>query len=289
MVRDIKVKVREVYEYLAPYLVFHFLAASLLALFVYTEIWVDPRTANLDHGFDRNNSAILKSYIYPETVSALEVVLLAAMVPGVVVAWWCLIAEDSCRLRSFASASSHRLLEPRPKWISPKLHMVQVTYTALFLTLAIAGAATNILKLLIGNARPDFFARCFNNNGAPQIPADLASSSRITLGQCTQSSHRLLMEGLKSTPSGHASFVTAGLGFLFQWQCEWITVSRARHLWCPIVCLIVMISRVTDHRHHWYDVMAGCLLGLMCSWLPWVKLLSVKRLDTNATESELPL
>jgi membrane-associated phospholipid phosphatase len=63
---------------------------------------------------------------------------------------------------------------------------------------------TNLLKIWIGELRPDFFSRC-----------DYSEDSKI----CKPffHNHKLMEHGRKSFPSGHSSTAFAGLTFLALW------------------------------------------------------------------------
>lgn len=229
-----------------------------MIFFLYSELGLVPRSNNVK--FQLNNPRISKSYVEDEVVGGIECILMSVLISTSVLLWYCTWGKESLRKQHGAWITN------RPDWISKDFHFMHVSLLCLALVLTINGALTNSLKLIIGNFRPDFLARC--------MPKDVTTSKSDFYGLdiCQQEDKGILYEGLKSTPSGHSSFITSGLGFIFIWQSKYVIGKYWRHIWCLILMAIVMISRITDHRHHWYDVLSGCSLGcsiIYCCWR-WV-------------------
>ncbi|CCF58054.1 hypothetical protein KAFR_0D04060 [Kazachstania africana CBS 2517] len=239
--------------YLVQYITLLFAAL----FFVYSEFGLVPRWKNIK--FRLNDPSISKTYTEDEVVSGTECILLSLIISSAVVSWYCVVNKSA--IRKLHGGWLHY----KPEWISKEFHFYHTSLLCLGLILAINGAITNALKLLIGNTRPDFIARCQPAN----VNLNENDDTFLTLQSCQQSDKAILYEGLKSTPSGHSSFISCGLGFAFIWQCTYITGSFYKHLWCPVLALIVMISRITDHRHHWYDVLSGFTLGLSVIYVCW--------------------
>ncbi|XP_047966180.1 lipid phosphate phosphatase 2-like isoform X2 [Salvia hispanica] len=126
----------------------------------------------------------------------------------------------------------------------------------------ITGVITDAIKNAVGRPRPDFFWRCF--------PDGQDAYDRWGNVICHGDKH-LIMHGHKSFPSGHTSWAFAGLGFLSLYLSGKIKVfDRRGHV--AKLCLVVLplliaslvaVSRVDDYRHHWQDVFAGGLIGLV--------------------------
>ncbi|SCU95687.1 LAFA_0G01640g1_1 [Lachancea sp. 'fantastica'] len=253
------VRLKQLISYAAGFAMLYAACASTIGIFVWSELFLHPR---LSKQFRTDDPAINKTFIPRETVSGLQCLGIAFPLPLLVLTWWCLVESDSSIQHRYLARSHAGVV--KPDWVPAKLHLYHASCVALVLILGINGVLTNGLKLIISNARPDFIARC-----QPQDPDALY----VSFDQCTQTNRWILYEGLKSTPSGHSSFAAAGLGFLYLWQLRHTRVSQWKHLWCPALCLVVMVSRVIDHRHHWYDVIAGCGLGLSVCALVWRSLL----------------
>ena len=151
----------------------------------------------------------------------------------------------------------------------------------LLLAVTLGFAVTNALKNSVGAFRPDFRARCWPNGAktaweAPGIPK-CASNHDV----------RLVSEGRKSFPSGHASVAFSGLAFASAVVAERLAVfggsadSAAKNIqpapaWrlaaaaAPVaLALTVSVSRVTDYMHHVEDVVGGGVIGLAAARAAW--------------------
>jgi len=71
------------------------------------------------------------------------------------------------------------------------------------------GITTNFIKCNVGRFRPNFVARCWPNGAQPHFLPDGRP-------ECDNNAVNPL-EGMKSFPSGHTAWSTAGLGFLSFW------------------------------------------------------------------------
>ncbi|XP_077295018.1 phospholipid phosphatase 5 isoform X2 [Arctopsyche grandis] len=134
---------------------------------------------------------------------------------------------------------------------------------AVTLALGINCLLTNIVKLIIGRPRPDFFWRCFPDgemNSEMQCTGPLAD----------------VIEGRKSFPSGHSSISFTSLGTMSWWMmgkfhvwssCRGSSLRLLLTLTPLVIAGVVAMSRTCDYHHHWQDVTVGSLLGLMISYM----------------------
>lgn len=138
----------------------------------------------------------------------------------------------------------------------------QATLGLLFSVL-ITSVITDAIKDGVGRPRPDFFWRCFPNG--------VGVFHNVTGDVICTGLKSVIKEGHKSFPSGHTSWSFAGLGFLAWYLSGKIRcfdrrghVAKLCIVFAPILlAAMVGVSRVDDYWHHWQDVFAGGLLGLV--------------------------
>ncbi|XP_054277664.1 phospholipid phosphatase homolog 1.2 homolog isoform X2 [Macrosteles quadrilineatus] len=121
---------------------------------------------------------------------------------------------------------------------------------------------TCVGKVLVGEPRPHFLDTC------KPFQAFNCTSGYISSYTCTnlEVSHIKLRDASKSFPSGHASLSV--YSFMF---CAWylqqrlVGVSSLVVAWLQVMfltwALVCSITRITDRRHHWWDALAGAVLG----------------------------
>lgn len=133
----------------------------------------------------------------------------------------------------------------------------------LFVSLSVAGVLTDFLKIWIGRPRPDFLERC----------GPIEGTSRYDFVDVTVCSAPLgiayLNDGMKSTPSGHASLSFSGLFYLYLWLYQELKLSRHVSTYIHIACFLplllaiyVSLSRTQDYRHHFIDIVLGSIIGI---------------------------
>uniref|UniRef100_A0A1L8DYT5 Putative lipid phosphate phosphatase n=2 Tax=Nyssomyia neivai TaxID=330878 RepID=A0A1L8DYT5_9DIPT len=134
---------------------------------------------------------------------------------------------------------------------------------------------TDIAKYSIGRLRPHFYSLC------QPIRADGTScNDTVNLGVYIEDFHcfndsteRLLKEMRLSFPSGHASFSAYTLIYLsiyLQVRLTWSGSKLVRHFLQFLLLMMfwfTALSRVSDYKHHWSDVLGGSLIGVACAIL----------------------
>ncbi|KAH9048179.1 phosphatidic acid phosphatase type 2/haloperoxidase [Lactarius hengduanensis] len=142
----------------------------------------------------------------------------------------------------------------------------------LVLSLSLAGAFTQVVKVTVGRPRPDIIDRCQPNAGTVDPPFGLSSAAI-----CHQSDRHILNDGFRSFPSGHSSLSFAGLTFLSLYIAGKLLLFDSRghtpKVWLSVLPLfgaaLVAVSRTMDYRHHWQDVVAGSCLGILTAYLSY--------------------
>ncbi|KAL9268284.1 putative lipid phosphate phosphatase 3, chloroplastic [Drosera capensis] len=134
----------------------------------------------------------------------------------------------------------------------------------------ITAVITDAIKDGVGRPRPDFFWRCF--------PDGVDEYDKLGNVVC-HGEPSVIKEGHKSFPSGHSSWSFAGLGFLSLYLAGKIKAfNRQGHVaklcivFLPLLAAaLVAVSRVDDYWHHWQDVFAGGLLGLVVAFFCYLQ------------------
>ncbi|KAG2176776.1 hypothetical protein INT44_007440 [Umbelopsis vinacea] len=148
-------------------------------------------------------------------------------------------------------------------FIKRSFHDLHHGLLGLFFALTFTLMFTDVLKITIGEPRPDMLARC-----APSVTTSPAESL-LNVAICNGVASIDLQDGFKSFPSGHASYSFAGLGYLSLYLCGKLHIfDHQGHVWksflvmVPIMgAILVAISRIMDYRHHPWDVIFGSFLG----------------------------
>ncbi len=124
-----------------------------------------------------------------------------------------------------------------------------------------------IIKWVVGGLRPHFLAAC--KPSADAVAADSTNGPTFTRNVCTGDDDKIT-DALKSFPSGHATAAFAGFVFLSLYLNAKLKLWSSYHpaLWklvlvfAPILGAILIAGLLTvDNYHHWYDVLAGALIG----------------------------
>ncbi|KAJ9708274.1 hypothetical protein PVL29_000370 [Vitis rotundifolia] len=140
----------------------------------------------------------------------------------------------------------------------------------LLFSVLITVVITEAIKDAVGRPRPDFFWRCFpDGKDVYDQWGDVICHGKDSV----------IREGHKSFPSGHTSGSFAGLGFLSLYLSGKIQafdrkghVAKLCIVFLPLLAAsLVGVSRVDDYWHHWQDVFAGGLLGLVVAFFCYLQ------------------
>lgn len=133
---------------------------------------------------------------------------------------------------------------------------------------AMSQSLTDIAKYSIGRLRPHFLDVC--RPDWTQI--NCSTGAYIENYNCTGDPHRV-REGRLSFYSGHSSFSMYCMLFLALYlqarlQFEWARLLRPTLQFFLIAATVYTgLSRVSDYKHHWSDVLTGLLQGALMAIL----------------------
>jgi len=129
------------------------------------------------------------------------------------------------------------------------------------------GIMTNFIKVQVARFRPNFVARCWPQ-GAPQFLLDGTPNCDATANNPT--------EGMKSFPSGHTSWSSAGLGFSSLFLIGKLRCFADGGFGSSLAFIVSILplsgavwigaSRLQDYWHHVEDVAFGGLLGFIMAF-----------------------
>ncbi|XP_045452675.1 phospholipid phosphatase 2-like [Melitaea cinxia] len=125
-----------------------------------------------------------------------------------------------------------------------------------------------VMKGITGNPRPTFFDIC-----EPDTAKTCNGSEYVSTFECTSTrfSKWYQSDSYHSFPSGHTS-LSLYCGFFmawylqrraFSWRNSTVLLVPLLQLLCITYVAICSLTRITDHRHHWWDVLTGAVVGIV--------------------------
>ena len=137
------------------------------------------------------------------------------------------------------------------------------------ISLVILLLVMDVIKVLIGEPRPHFLDSC-----RPDTALNCTKGSFVPTFTCLNKdvSNYTLRDSSRSFPSGHACLSVYSALFMI-WFLQ-IRVPKLQTIFlipfiqtiCMIWVSICSVSRITDHRHHWWDVLGGLFLGILSAF-----------------------
>jgi len=136
---------------------------------------------------------------------------------------------------------------------------------------ALTYTSTEVIKVAVGRLRPNFLSVCQPLTTSYNCTADpyLFQTSYVCLGRDSD-----VNDSRKSFPSGHSSYALYAATFFILYlhgRCAWSLWSA---LLRPVVyaisftaAVLVALSRVSDNKHHWSDVLSGGVIGVVMASL----------------------
>ncbi|KAK4367957.1 hypothetical protein RND71_011749 [Anisodus tanguticus] len=148
----------------------------------------------------------------------------------------------------------------------------------LLFSVLVTAVITDAMKDAVGRPRPDFFWRCFpDGKNRKRLHVWRHRLEIYSVSKCIYVASFLFSQPLRI--SDQLAVSCAGLGFLSLYLFGKIRVFDCRgHV--AKLCLVLLplllaslvaISRVDDYWHHWQDVFAGGLIGLVVAALCYLQ------------------
>lgn len=137
-----------------------------------------------------------------------------------------------------------------------------------FMNLLLMLIIMSAVKSFAGAHRPHFFETC-----QPDKLSTCVTGTFVSDYECTNSAEnkRRIWDASKSFFSGHASVAVFSCFFIcwyLQKRLKSDSLFLLPFIQTSLVCLSIFgsLSRVSDHRHHWWDVLVGMLMGLLTTY-----------------------
>ncbi|KAJ2948384.1 hypothetical protein O0L34_g7623 [Tuta absoluta] len=173
-----------------------------------------------------------------------------------------MILTEWLRLRDYKGRSRLLLGKEIPPWLWEAYKVVGIYLFGM----ACQQLTTDIAKYTIGRLRPHFFDVC-----KPDIDCNLLENKwrYIEEFQCLNNDAKLLKEMRLSFPSGHSSFSAYTMIYFAMYLQKRFTWRGSKLLRHGIQFVLIMfawytvMTRVSDYKHHWSDVLAGFSIGML--------------------------
>ncbi|CAF0918955.1 unnamed protein product [Adineta steineri] len=137
----------------------------------------------------------------------------------------------------------------------------------------ITGAVFQVLiKWLIGGLRPHFFSVCKPSINPASVGTGKGFDGLMFDRSICTGNEKEINFALQSMPSGHATAAFASLVYCSLYLNGKLKVFanyRPQYwkfvlFYAPLLGAVLIASSLTiDHYHHWYDVLAGSIIGIM--------------------------
>lgn len=153
-------------------------------------------------------------------------------------------------------------------------------------------ATLDVAKVIVGRLRPSFLFICFGNNMTTlnNLCDNFSDTTYITDFECSCSA-KDEREARLSFPSGHTSFMMYIAVFTMCYLQRRSSERFIKLLLATIqvlylnVALAIAMTRISDYKHHWNDVMVGGFYGVAAGFLTAHYLLE----DDPKSEDTIPL
>jgi membrane-associated phospholipid phosphatase len=137
----------------------------------------------------------------------------------------------------------------------------------------LSGAVFQVfIKWLIGGLRPHFFAVCKPNINATNVGTGTGFDGLLFDRSICTGDEKEINNALESMPSGHSTAAFASLVYCSLYlngKLKIFANYRPQYwkfvlFYTPLLgAVLISASLTVDHYHHWYDILAGAIIGTM--------------------------
>jgi len=126
------------------------------------------------------------------------------------------------------------------------------------------------IKWLIGGLRPHFFSVCKPNISPASAGTGTGFDGILFDRSICTGNEKQINDALESMPSGHSTAAFAGLVYCSLYlngKLKIFANYRPQYwklvlFYAPLLGAVLIASSLTiDHYHHWYDILAGAIIG----------------------------
>ncbi|XP_068620163.1 putative phosphatidate phosphatase [Battus philenor] len=244
--RDSKTIIRKV---VLDFIILFCIGFLILAFY----LWGDP----YKRGFFCDDESLKHPY-KDSTVTNVMLYIVGLGVPVLT-----MVLTEWLRLRDYKGGRSRNVMgKELPAWVWEAYKVVGV----FLFGCACQQLTTDIAKYTIGRLRPHFYTVC-----KPDIDCTLPENKwrYIETFTCLERDSKLLKEMRLSFPSGHSSFSAYTMIYFamyIQKRFSWRGSKLLRHAIQFVLVMLAwytVMTRVSDYKHHWSDVLAGFSIGLL--------------------------
>ncbi|CAF0918973.1 unnamed protein product [Adineta steineri] len=149
---------------------------------------------------------------------------------------------------------------------------VNTATMGLLFSLISAAVFQVFIKWLIGGLRPHFYSVCKPSISASSVGTGTGYDGIMFDRSICTGDEKDINDALESMPSGHSTAAFAGLVYcsLYLNAKLKIFANYRPQYWkfvlfyAPLLGAVLIASSLTiDHYHHWYDILAGSVIGTM--------------------------
>ncbi|XP_068083628.1 phospholipid phosphatase 1 [Anabrus simplex] len=227
------------------------LAAAVLVIVAVIEFGTFP---NHKGGFYCGDPKI--SFKLQGDTIANEVLITGVLLIPAIAIWW----VESCSLPPDISEKCNSAKD----FLIAGLRQALWWYRGFLIGLILVLFVTEIGKVILGETRPHFLYTC-----RPDKAVNCTPGSYVSDYTCTNKDDPYMdvSDSTRSFPSGHSSS-SFYMSIFMMWYIQVRVHPDVSYVLIPWLhclffswCLACSLTRITDHRHHWWDVLAGSILG----------------------------